>query len=280
LRAARRGPAEDDGDPRAARRAPGRPALLAFLLREDIPALVAPRRAEAVRAALAGAAAAVFDTLVRRGASFLPEIARAARLLPAQAEAAMWELVARGLVSSDGMAGLRSLLRREGRRRRGRGEMGVGRWSLWGVDPDAEAPREARLQVIARQLLRRYGVVFREVLGRESAAPPWRDLLPVYRRWEAAGEIRGGRFVDGMVGEQYAAPGAVEALRAVRREPADGRAVVVSAADPLNLVGILTPGPRVPSGSGDLIVYRDGVPVTSGPLGAVRGFLQPAEPVA
>jgi ATP-dependent Lhr-like helicase len=280
LRAARGGPAEDDGDPSAARRAPGRPALLAFLLREDIPALVAPRRAEAVRAALAGAAAEVFDTLVRRGASFLPEIARAARLLPAQAEAAMWELVARGLVSSDGMAGLRSLLRRGGRRRRGRGEMGVGRWSLWGVDPDAEAPREARLQVIARQLLRRYGVVFREVLGRESAAPPWRDLLPVYRRWEAAGEIRGGRFVDGMVGEQYAAAGAVEALRAVRREPADGRAVVVSAADPLNLVGILTPGPRVPSGSGDLIVYRDGVPVTSGPLGAVRGFLQPAEPVA
>jgi ATP-dependent Lhr-like helicase len=192
----------------------------------------------------------------------------------------MWELVARGVVSSDGMAGLRSLLRREGRRRRAPGEMAVGRWSLWGVDPDEAAPAGRRAEVMARQFLRRYGVVFREVLGRESAVPPWRDLLSVYRRWEAAGEIRGGRFVDGMVGEQYAAPGAVEALRAVRRQASDGETVVVSSADPLNLVGILTPGPRVPSGSGDLVVYRDGVPVTSGPLGAVRTYLQPAEPVA
>lgn len=141
---------------------------------------------------------------------------------------------------------------------------------------EAAPAAEQRHEVMARQLLRRYGVVFREVLARETRPLPWRTLLQMYRRWEASGEIRGGRFVDGMVGEQFALPAAVEALRAVRRQSAAGETAVVSAADPLNLAGILTPGPRVAASSGHLIVYRDGLPVAWGPLGTVRNYLQPA----
>jgi len=189
------------------------------------------------------------------------------------------------LVTGDGIAGLRYLLRRESRHRSRRGgarDMPLGRWSLWRTDlSDPLPPSEERLEVVARQLLRRYGVVFREALARETQAPPWRSLLTVYRRREASGEIRGGRFVDGVIGEQYALPTAVEALRAVRRQDTGGETALVPAADPLNLAGILTPGPRVPVSSGHLIVYRDGLPVTSGPLGVVRSHLQPAvQPVA
>jgi ATP-dependent Lhr-like helicase len=224
----------------------------------------------------------VFQALQRNGASFLPDIARSVRMLPTQVEDAVWELVARGLVTGDGIAGLRFLLRRGGRHRRRRGgghhamDMPFGRWSLWRtafLEPPLS--EERRREVIARQYLRRYGVVFREILARETQAPPWRALLQIYRRWEAAGEIRGGRFVDGMIGEQYALPQAVEALRAVRRQAAESETTAVAAADPLNLVGILIPGPRVPASSGQLIVYCDGLPVASGPLGAVRSHLQP-----
>ena len=154
--------------------------------------------------------------------------------------------------------------------------MPLGRWSLWRTEaPEPQLSGEQRQEAVARQYLRRYGVVFREILARETQAPPWRALLQIYRKWEASGEIRGGRFVDGVIGEQYALPHAVEALRAVRRQAADGEATAVAAADPLNLVGILIPGPRVPATSGQLIVYRDGLPVAQGPLGAVRSHLQP-----
>jgi len=283
-------PARDDSDTdggvhRRSRRMLTRQAPLAFVLREALPAFIQPPREDETAKDLGGAAAEVHDAVRRRGASFRADITRTVRLLPAQVEGALWELVARGLVTGDGIAGLRYLLRREGRHRRHRGgvrDMPFGRWSLWRVDlADPLPASEERLEVVARQFLRRYGVVFREVLARETQAPPWRSLLAVYRRWEASGEIRGGRFVDGVIGEQYALPGAVEALRAVRRQDAGGETVLVPAADPLNLAGVLTPGPRVPVSSGHLIVYRDGLPVTSGPLGAVRGHLQPAaQPVA
>jgi ATP-dependent Lhr-like helicase len=269
---------------RRAHRMLTRQAPLAFVLRESLPALVEPQGEAEIAGDLSGRPAEVYEVLRRRGASFLPDIARTVRLLPAQAEEALWELVARGLVTGDGIAGLRYLLRREGRHRRHRGgarDMPLGRWSLWRTDLVDPPPSEERLEAVARQFLRRYGVVFREVLARETQAPPWRSLLAVYRRWEASGQIRGGRFVDGMIGEQYALPGAVEGLRAVRRQNVDGETVLVSAADPLNLAGILPPGPRVPVSSGHLIVYRDGLPVTAGPLGAVRAHLQPAvQPVA
>ena len=274
-------------EPRRRRQTLTRQAPLSFVLRDDLPAFVEPRGADAARD-LGRVAADVYAMLERRGASFLTEITKTLRLLPVQTEAALWELVARGLVTGDGVAGLRFLLRRErgsGRRRGARrgtiqphagpGGLPAGRWSLWRIDAAESPGAETRLEVIARQFLRRYGVVFREVLARESQPPPWRMLLQMYRRWEASGEIRGGRFVDGVVGEQYALPEAVEALRAVRRQEAAGETVLVPAADPLNFAGILTPGPRIPATSGHLIVYRDGLPVASGPLGAVRSHLQP-----
>ena len=256
-----------------------RQAPLAFVLREDLPFFAEPAVREAAPCDLGRVAADVLEALRRRGASFATDLARTLRLLPIQVEAALWELVARGLVSGDGVAGLRSLLHRgPARRRRFRvaraAGIASGRWSLWQAElPDPSI--EQRREVIARQLLRRYGVVFRELLARETGTLPWRVLLQTYRRWEAAGEIRGGRFVDGVVGEQYAMPAAVEGLRAVRRQEAPGERVIVSAADPLNLVGILTPGARVPATSGDVIVYLAGLPAATGPLGAVRSHLQP-----
>src|SRR5260370_42511967 len=125
--------------------------------------------------------------------------------------------------------------------------------------PSATAP--AALEAAAWALVRRYGVVFRRLLEREALMPPWRDLLRVYRRLEARGEIRGGRFVDGFSGEQFALPEAVGRLRALRREPRRGTLVSVSAADPLNLVGIVTPGDRLPALAGNRVLYRDGEPI-------------------
>ena len=126
----------------------------------------------------------------------------------------------------------------------------------------------------ARQLLQRYGVVFRDLLARESIAPPWRSLLGIYRRLEARGEIRGGRFVNGFVGEQFALPQAVDALREIRRKPANDETVLISAADPLNLLGIITPGSRLSPYSNQMIAYRDGTAVGVGLLGDLLSRLQ------
>ena len=125
------------------------------------------------------------------------------------------------------------------------------------------APADDIVEARASQLLLRYGIVFPEVLARESTAPPWRALLRVYRRAEARGEIRGGRFVTGFAGEQFALPEALDSLRALRKVDPDRRLTVVSGSDPLNLAGILTPGPRVPAQLGNRVVFRDGVPVAS-----------------
>jgi ATP-dependent Lhr-like helicase len=133
---------------------------------------------------------------------------------------------------------------------------------------------------MARQLLRRYGVVFRDLLARETQTPPWRTLLPIYRRLEARGEIRGGRFVAGFIGEQFALAEAVDGLRAVRRQSKASETVIVAAADPLNLVGILTPGSRLSPFTQQVIVYRSGVPVETGSLGAVKSYLQGQELLA
>jgi ATP-dependent Lhr-like helicase len=119
------------------------------------------------------------------------------------------------------------------------------------------------VETLAWTLLRRYGVVFRRVLTREASGVPWRELALVYRRLEARGEIRGGRFVSGMTGEQYALPEAVERLRETRRSAPDDRLIHISAADPLNLTGIITPGDRIRVAAGNRIVYRNGVPVAA-----------------
>jgi ATP-dependent Lhr-like helicase len=156
--------------------------------------------------------------------------------------------------------------------------MPVGRWSLWRErhpEPRLEPERVAEHR--AWQLLRRYGVVTRELLSRESSAPSWRALLAIYRRLEARGEIRGGRFVNGFVGEQFALPEAVESLRAIRRSEVAAQPVLVSSADPLNLVGILTSGPRLSPYLNQVIAYRNGLPVDSGPLAAVLSRLHSGE---
>jgi ATP-dependent Lhr-like helicase len=238
----------------------------------------------------------VAEALKQYGASFLSDLAQRTGRLPIQVENGLWELVACGLVTGDGIAGLRTLLmpdmkrhptrRLAGRWLRGRPSarlMPVGRWSLlrpvWTLESTAGAP-QLRDEAMARQLLRRYGIVFRELLAREVPMPSWRVLLPIYRRLEARGEIRGGRFVAGFIGEQFALPEAVDGLRAVRRQSKVSETVIVAAADPLNLIGILTPGPRLSPFTQQVIVYRSGVPIETGALGAITSHLRGEELLA
>ncbi|MGH7401829.1 MAG: Lhr family helicase, partial [Candidatus Rokuibacteriota bacterium] len=148
---------------------------------------------------------------------------------------------------------------RPGRPVAARPSPGTGRWAR--LMPPATPEADDLVEAKARQYVRRYGVVFRDLLQREPGIPAWRDLLRVYRRLEMRGDLRGGRIVGGFVGEQFAAPEALEALRAIRREEPSGQTVRVSACDPLNLVGIITPGPRVPATPGHHVAYRDGVPL-------------------
>jgi ATP-dependent Lhr-like helicase len=268
------------------RQPPGRSSPLAFALREDLPAFLDPPADPAdVLRRLSPAAADVVGFLEDHGASFMTDIVRGTRRMAAEVEDALWELVSVGVVSGDGVAGLRQLLhggsrqrRRQERMRRLAGvrsharSLPVGRWALW--RPVGELSREAREETIARQLLRRYGVVFRDLLSRERIVPPWRALVQIYHRWEAQGQIRGGRFVAGLAGEQFALPEAVEALRAVRRVGEEEITVVISAADPLNLVGIILPGAKVPAASGQAVAFRNGVPIDVAPLGALLSRLR------
>jgi ATP-dependent Lhr-like helicase len=216
----------------------------------------------------------VLAFLRERGASFFSEICSGTRYLPAEVEEALWQLVAAGLVTADAFEGLRALVtgdskrqERSPRRRRQPRRTRIGRWSV--LMPHGPLPAD-RTELWARQYLRRYGVVLRELLAREAPAPLWRDLLPVLRRMEARGEIRGGRFVAGCTGEQFALPEAVVRLREVRKCESAGVFLRLAAADPLNLVGILTPGARVPAVLGNRVVYRDGAPVAAVESGETR----------
>ncbi|MGE0158283.1 MAG: DEAD/DEAH box helicase [Gemmatimonadales bacterium] len=217
-------------------------------------------------------ASQVRDTLAGRGPSFFHELVEATGLLPSRVEEALAELVARGSATSDGFTGLRALItpssrrptRANGTRRRSTAPFGVdaaGRWSL--NPPVVDADLDGATEELAWSLLRRYGVVFRALLAREPLRVPWRDLLRTYRRLEARGEIRGGRFVSGFSGEQFALPEAVGKLRAVRKRAASEELVAVSAVDPLNLTGIVTPGPRVPATTKNRVLYRAGVPIAA-----------------
>jgi ATP-dependent Lhr-like helicase len=276
---------------RQRRLAPTRSASLGLVLREDLshllePGIVGPEE----MAGLSSTSRAVLRHLQARGACFLAEIAKATGNLESQTEGALWELVARGLVTGDGIAGLRMLLDKgEAKRepyRRFRAIRGglararhvpVGRWSLLREPDDATRSRgedPGTDEAFARQLLRRYGVIFRDLLARETRAPSWRTLLGIYWRLEARGEIRGGRFVQGFTGEQFALPEAVESLRAVRRKRDGQEVILIAVADPLNLVGILTPGSRVSPLSSQAILYVDGVPVEIGEPHALRTRLR------
>ncbi len=222
----------------------------------------------------------VREVLVRRGALFFHELVSGSGLLATQVEQALGELAALGMVTSDGFAGLRALITPSAKRkplvpapRRHRtvpfGIESAGRWALLEGHPD-ESTDSHRIEHKARTLLRRYGVMCRRLLEREANAPLWRDLLMVYRRLEARGEIRGGRFVAGLAGEQFALPEAVGQLRAIRRQESRGRLVGLSAADPLNLTGIVTPGERIPALANNRVLYEDGVPVLARSAGATR----------
>lgn len=223
---------------------------------------------------LSSRAQAVADYLSERGASFFDEMLAGTRLLHVELEDALAELVGAGVISADSFSGLRALLTPAGKRRTSRlrrthramlsGIEDAGRWSLIRREVGSPATPTAdaeHVEYIARALLRRWGVVFWTLLQREAAwLPPWRELRRVYQRLEARGEIRGGRFVAGMVGEQFALPEAIGALRAARKTH-DANLVVISGADPLNLTGSVLPGERVPALTNSRIVFRDGVPL-------------------
>jgi ATP-dependent Lhr-like helicase len=238
------------------RAAPTRNAPVTLCLRQDLPWLAAA----GAPAPLGPSAQAVVEILGRTGAVFLADLAAMTGRMASEVEGTLWELVSAGAVTCDGFSGLRALIEPAGRHERRRAGASGGRWALL---RRGEAP-EGRLERLAAQVLRRWGVVFRDLLGRETAPPPWRELLPVYRRLEARGEIRGGRFVSGFTGEQFALPDAIPALRAVRRSPREGaERVDLSGADPLNLVGLLTPGERIPATLGHRVLLVDGVPAES-----------------
>ena len=244
-----------DPDSPTKRVRPTRSAPITFFRREDFSFLAAPR----TETPLSHPARDVFDALQKRGASFFVELVKSSGRLASEVEDALWELVAAGLVTADGFDNLRALLDPQ-RRARGtkRPRHSAGRWALL----DRAEAESTDVEFFAKLLLDRWGVVFRDLLSREPLAPAWRDLLVTYRRMEARGEIRGGRFISGFVGEQFARPEAVDLLRSVRRSQNMGEEVDVALADPLNLTGIVIPGPRTSALSQGSIVIG-GMPVVA-----------------
>ena len=253
-----------------------RSAPISFALRGDLPWLLLASRYGAGSPASEGDVTKIAGCLEQSGALFFDELVSATSLLPAQVEDALWDGVSRGILTADGFVAVRTLLshtrgqrpwgasraytRRRGLRRGlGAAPLSQGRWNLLpptATDVDSDELAEA----VAEQLLSRWGVVFRDLMARESISLPWREIAWALRRMEARGVVRGGRFVTGFVGEQFALPAAVEALRAVRRRKRTGEIVRINACDPLNLVGILTPGPRIPALRTNMVVLRDGIP--------------------
>jgi ATP-dependent Lhr-like helicase len=264
---------------------------VSLFLRSDLPWLEAEAVARGAggrssELPLSSSAEDLAKLLRARGAMFLHDLLRESRLLPAHLEDALGELVSRGWLTADGFAGLRQLIgaasrsadqRLASRRRPGllrqRSVAGSsGRWSLWrdcsgacvrshSVEPPDGWPPLRREEIVEQwgwQLLRRWGVVFKDLLTREPGAPSWWELLQVYRRLEARGEIRGGRFISGVAGEQFSMSESIRQLRLLRDADADHELVLISAADPLNLVGILDDQPRVPSVASHRLVYFQG----------------------
>jgi ATP-dependent helicase Lhr and Lhr-like helicase len=240
-------------------------APITFFVREDADWMIPRRQAgEAEVTGLSADAAAVLQFLRQRGASFFADIVRGTTKLKSEVELALWELVAAGLLTADGFDNLRALI--DPKRRSGQGSgrssrprHSTGRWSL--LYSSETLDRGRALEATCWMLLRRYGIVFRELLTHETVLPKWRELLITLRRLENRGEVRGGRFVSGFLGEQFALPVAVESLRATRKEGPSGEIITVAAADPLNLTGIVVPGERVPANSGRVVAFRDGVAV-------------------
>jgi ATP-dependent helicase Lhr and Lhr-like helicase len=297
--------------PRRTRRViPTRVAPIAFFVREDAD-WMRPRHPGAEDSStsfLSPVAQSLLELLKQRGALFFPDMVRATGKLKAEVETGLWELVAAGLVTADGFENLRALVTpknlgsgasvggmRIAKIRRPR--HAAGRWSL--LHTDSAADRDRTAESCCWMLLRRYGVVFRDLLARETNLPRWRELQIAFRRLEDRGEVRGGRFVSGFLGEQFALPIAVESLRSSRKTsalssrfpvpdsptptadekasvsgpaPMTGERVVISAADPLNLVGIIVPGERIPAISGRSVTFRDGIWEPEGEPLAAAGY--------
>jgi ATP-dependent helicase Lhr and Lhr-like helicase len=264
--------------------APLRTSPIALYLRENLAdwlALTLPNSGTELSVNSQG----VFEALQSGGALFFSELVNRSGLLPSQVEEALSQLAALGRVTSDSFDGLRALLvpsnkrptfgRNTAKRRRRTNLASIefaGRWSLLprsgGIPAATEGtngagPREAAIEKFARVLLRRYGVVFRRLLERESFPVTWYELGRIYRRWEARGEIRGGYFVGGVSGEQFALPEAIGLLRSIRKSSSNGELITLSAADPLNLQGVLTPGARIPAFTANRILFRDGLPIAA-----------------
>jgi ATP-dependent Lhr-like helicase len=247
---------------------------LAFIFRPHL--IIWYQSETTVPEGLSSSAVTVLEVLKQWGASFFDELQQQTGLLKTQLETTLGELVAWGLVNSDQFQGLRALITPQKKQSRSRRRPVLqtplaagGRWSL--IRPPLQDMNDAqKVEQIARTLLSRYGVVFRKLLDRESALPSWRDLLYVFRRLEARGEIRGGRFVQGFAGEHFALPEAVSLLREVRKQQHDEQLITISTADPLNLTGIITPGKRIAAQAGHRILYKNGKPIATDQSGEIE----------
>ncbi len=259
---------EPEAEPRRSGLVPSRATPITLAVRDDLPWLLRAARGELVPAEpAAGRTREVLDALREHGALFRADLATLTGRLPSDVDEALWDAVARGLVTADGFRAVRLLLRRgaperyaptRGLRRGLRGSTGAsGRWSMLPA-PLAGADRDELAEAVAQQLAVRWGVVFRDLFVREPIAVPWRDVLWAFRRMEARDTVRGGRFVTGFSGEQYAHPDAIDVLKLVRRQQHNGETACISAADPLNLTGIVLPGPRVPAIGANTVTYVDG----------------------
>jgi ATP-dependent Lhr-like helicase len=264
-------PPRGEVSPRGKGMSPSRATPITMTIREDLPWLLRAARGDRLPVPPGpGRTADVLDALAERGALFPPDIAVHTGRLPSEVEEALWEAVARGLVTADGFRAVRALLARRlltsagvAQSRRGLRRAGQhttqtgGRWSLVPPAADGYEPDELA-EAVAEQLAARWGVVFRDLLVRENIAVPWREVLWAFRRLEARGTIRGGRFVNGFSGEQFAHPDAVDVLREVRKQPRTGETIRLSAVDPLNLIGVILPGARIPAVATNAVTYIDG----------------------
>jgi ATP-dependent Lhr-like helicase len=279
-----------DATPKKRKPAPVKNTPISIFLRQHAGYWCSPDSLSSNAKNLSANAHKVYLVLKNQGASFFFDLVTNTQILRTQVEDALGELVSYGLVTSDNFTGLRALItpssKKPGYRSRRNYRSSnsniddAGRWTLIQnslppkSDDVATAPFDIKqVEHIARTLLNRYGVVFRTVLEKETALPPWRDLLYVYRRMEARGEIRGGRFVSGFAGEQFALLEAVTALRNTRKKSKAGDLITISAVDPLNLTGLVTPGQRVPATINNRILYKDGKPIAVNIAGEIR-FLE------
>ncbi len=290
LRAAAKETNTKDDIPKKRKAAPVKNTPISIFMRQHSGHWCNPDSLSSIAKNLSANAYKVYTVLKNQGASFFFDLVTNTQLLRTQVEDALAELVSCGLVTSDNFTGLRALITPSNKKPSYRSRRNyrssnnniddAGRWTLIQNSLPAKSNNKViapfdieQTEHIARTLLNRYGVVFRKVLEKETAQPPWRDLLYVYRRMEARGEIRGGRFVSGFAGEQFALPEAVTALRNTRKKPKAGDLITISAVDPLNLTGLVTPGQRVPATSNNRILYKDGKPIAVSIAGEIK-FLE------